>query len=100
MKDSGRRTPRGAVRWSARDGSKPEGYLTPADADGLLHDLLARAPRRPTRSLRTPLTLRAACDEWLRRAEHDSEVKHSTLGDYGNVCARICRDLGAGTRGV
>ena len=102
VKDSGRRTARGAVRWSARDGSKPEGYLTPADADGLLHDLLARAPRRPTRSPRTPpagaLTLRAACDEWLRWAEHDSEVKRSTLGDYGNVCARICRDLGAGTR--
>ncbi len=41
VKDSGRRTARGAVRWSARDGSKPEGYLTPADADGLLQDLLA-----------------------------------------------------------
>ena len=102
VKDSGRRTPRGAVRWSARDGSKPDGYLTPADADGLLHDLLAHAPRRPTRSPRTPpaaaLTLRAACDEWLRWAEHDSEVKRSTLGDYGNVGARICRDLGADTR--
>src|SRR5665213_4203578 len=28
VKDSGRRTTRGAVRWVARDGSKPEGYLT------------------------------------------------------------------------
>jgi integrase len=102
VKDSGRRTTRGAVRWAARDGSKPEGYLTPAEADDRLRDLLAGAPRRPARSSRTPaaasLTLRAACDEWLRWAERDSEVKHSTLGDYGNVCDRMCRDLGAATR--
>jgi integrase len=101
VKDSGRRTPRGAVRWSARDGSKPEGYLTPAEADGLLRDVLARAARRPSRpqtSSAGALTLRAACDEWLRWAEHDSEVKRSTLGDYRNVCDRICRDLGGGTR--
>jgi len=98
IKDSGRRTARGAVRWSARDGSKPDGYLTPIEADGLLLDLLARAPRRATRPDGPTLTLRAACDEWLRWAERDSEVKHSTLDDYRNVCTRICRDLGASTR--
>ena len=101
VKDSGRRTTRGAVRWAARDGRKPEGYLTQADADGLLSDLLAAAPRRlthPSAPAAGALTLRTACDEWLRWAERDSEVKHSTLGDYRNVCDRICRDLGAATR--
>ena len=101
VKDSGRRTARGAVRWSVRDGSKPDGYLTPTEADGLLRDLLARAPRRPARpavAAAAALTLRAACDEWLRWAEHDREVKRSTLDDYRNVCNRICRDLGANTR--
>jgi integrase len=101
VKDSGKRTARGAVRWAARDGSKPDGYLTPADAEDQLCELLARAPRRPSRP-KAPapdaLTLRAACDEWLRWAESDSEVKRSTLGDYRNVCDRICRDLGAETR--
>jgi len=97
VKDSGKRTPRGAVKWVARDGTKPEGCLTPADAEDMLRDMLATAPRHPVGRVRSSgalLTLREACDHWLRWAEADSEVKHSTLGDYRNVCDRICRDLG------
>jgi integrase len=33
----------------------------------------------------------------VRWAESDSEVKRSTLGDYRNVCDRLCRELGAET---
>ena len=101
VKDSGRRTPRGAVKWVARDGSKPDGYLTPADAEQLLRELLAAAPKRrvePRRSRAASMTLREACEHWLRWAQADREIKRSTLGDYGNMCDRICRDLGERTR--
>src|SRR5437899_12392033 len=50
VKDSGKRTPRGAVRWVTRDGPKPDGYLTPPDAEDLLKQILAAAPRRAARS--------------------------------------------------
>lgn len=100
VKDSGRRTPRGAVKWATRDGAKRDGYLTPAQAEDMLHAMLAEAARRPrkrTRASAKSMTLRQACDNWLRWAEVDSEVKRSSLGDYRNVCDRVCRDLGAGT---
>ena len=100
VKDSGKRTPRGAVRWVTRDGPKPDGYLTPPDAEDLLRQILAAAPRRAARSVAKAApstTLREACDEWLHWAERDSEVKRSTLGDYRNVCDRMCRDLGSET---
>ena len=100
VKDSGRRTARGATKWVARDGAKPDGHLTPSDADDLLRQMLADAPRRPTRNQKAPSrvgTLRACCDDWLHWAEHDREVKRSTLGDYRSTCERICRDLGAAT---
>ncbi|MGI8801440.1 MAG: site-specific integrase [Solirubrobacteraceae bacterium] len=84
-----------------RDGPKPEGYVTPAEAETLLRDLLGQAPRRVTprkvEQATAAFPLRAACDEWLRWAQSDSEVKRSTLGDYRNVSDRICRDLGPET---
>ena len=98
VKDSGRRTPRGAVKWVTRDGSKPEGYLSPADAEELLAEMLACAPRRrtaPANSRR--MTLREACDHWLAWARNDREIKRSSLDDYTNVCNRVCRELGAAT---
>jgi hypothetical protein len=33
VRDSGRRTPRGAVIWWAGNGSKPPGHLTPQEAE-------------------------------------------------------------------
>jgi integrase len=100
VKKSGKLTPRGAVKWLARDGTKPDGHLTPADAEDMLREVLATAPRRSTgraKSSATAMTLREACDHWLHWVETDSEAKPSTLGDYRNVCDRMCRDLGAGT---
>jgi integrase len=100
VKDSGKRSPRGAVKWVSRDGSKPDGYLTPVEAEDMLAQMLAAAPRRRLKRPGRPTTrmaLHEACDRWLRWAELDNELKRSTLGDYRNVCDRICRDLGAGT---
>src|SRR6185437_2903221 len=98
VKDSGKRTSRGAVRWVARDGSKPDGFLSPADAEELLAEILASAPRARRRPAGArQMTLREACDHWLRWAHEDRENKASTLDDYTNVANRICRDLGAST---
>jgi hypothetical protein len=47
--DSGKRTPRGAVIWRAGDRPEPcPSYLSPAEAEDLLRQILAAAPRRPT----------------------------------------------------
>jgi hypothetical protein len=49
VRDSGRRTARGAIVWWAANGSKPSAdHLTPAEADEALRELLADAVRAPT----------------------------------------------------
>ena len=49
VRDSGRRTARGAVVWWAANGSKPDAdHLTPAEADTALRELLDTAVREPT----------------------------------------------------
>ena len=66
IKDSGRRTPRGATIWRAGDGPKPDRtYLTPKEAADRLAELLAAAPR--DLEVGAPaVTWAEACDEWLR----------------------------------
>src|SRR5579862_7741135 len=75
VKDSGRRTPRGAIVWRARDGPLPSpDHLTPADAAAALRELLAAAPKRPTpvgQLTDGALTFGEACAEWLRYIEHE-----------------------------
>src|SRR5690242_710780 len=64
VKDSGRRTPRGATIWRANDGPKPDAsWLTPAEAEDELQQLLAQAPRTK-RADRSVITFEQACDEW------------------------------------
>jgi hypothetical protein len=49
LKDSGRRTPRGAVVWRAADGPKPDAtYLSPAEAQD---ELRKQAPAHRGRAL-------------------------------------------------
>jgi integrase len=97
VKDSGRRTPRGAVVWRAGDGPKPgPAWLTPRDAEAALADLLAAAPR--SLSVVAPHTFRDACEEWLRYVEHERQRSASTLRDYRNtVRLYLLPGLGAGT---
>jgi hypothetical protein len=91
MRDSRRRTPRGAIIWRAGDGPKPSPeYLTPRDADAQLAELLAAAPtrKRPSaRARRVPATVSFgdACAEWLRYVEHERRRAPSTLRDYRNA---------------
>jgi integrase len=102
VKDSGRRTPRGAIIWHAGDGPLPSpDHLTPADAATVLRELLAAAPK-----LATPVGQRAsgavtfgeACAEWLRYIEHERKRAPSTLADYrSSVRAWLLPGFGAET---
>ena len=88
VKDSGRRTPRGAIVWRAGDGPKPDrGYLTPKEAADRLAALLADAPRELEVGAPT-VTFAEACHEWLRYVEHDRQRTESTLRDYRNTVRR------------
>jgi integrase len=88
VRDSGRRTARGATIWRAGDGPKPDGrYLTPKEAADCLAELLADAPREL--KLAAPaVTFAEACDEWLRYVEQDRQRTDSTLRDYRNTVRR------------
>ncbi len=101
VKDSGRKTDRGATIWRSADGPKPdESYLTPDEATDALQEILAHAPRvasapAPPRSL---VTFEAACREWLRHLEHDKKRKPSTIRDYLNhVRTDLLPDFGSST---
>jgi integrase len=92
VKDSGRRTPRGAIVWRAGDGPLPSpDHLTPADAAVALRELLASAPTKPTPAgQRAPgaITFGEACAEWLRYIEKERKRTPSTLADYRS-CVRV-----------
>jgi integrase len=81
-------TPRGATRWRAADGPRPDGYLTPRDAEAALRDLLAAAPRSRPAPRVAVRTFGEACDEWLRYVEHDRGRRPSTVSDYRNTVRR------------
>jgi integrase len=102
VKDSGRRTARGAVVWRAADGPKPsEEFLTPSEAEDQLRGLLFEAPRLPTdprRRLPEDRTFGEACQSWLIYVEHDRARRPSTVKDYHNaVHCYLLPEFGAET---
>jgi integrase len=102
VRDSGRRTPRGAVVWRAANGAKPDpSYLTPAEADDALERLLAGAVREPTdprRKRREDHTFGEACDAWLAYVAHEKDRRPSTINDYRNAVQRyLLHEFGADT---
>jgi integrase len=84
VKDSGRRTPRGAVAWRAADGRKPDSsYLSPAEAEDLLRQILAGAPRRATRARPgTGTRFMDVAEDWMLHGERKRGLKRGTLRDY------------------
>ena len=87
VKDSGRRTARGAKLWRAGDGPKPDpSYLTPKEAADRLAELLAAAPRELSPGMH--VTFGDVCSDWLRYIEHDRQRTDSTLRDYRNTVRR------------
>jgi hypothetical protein len=84
VKDSGKRTARGAIVWHTANGPKPDpSYLTPADAADELRRILAGAPRASTtRGRRAGPSFEAVAWEWLEHRERKRGLKQSTLKDY------------------
>jgi integrase len=96
VKDSGRRTPRGAVIWRAGDGPKPTAeHLTPKEAAARLQAILATALRIV--DLRPECTLQQAVDGWIAARSTQRGLKRSTTMDYEDLFERLYRDLGADT---
>jgi integrase len=95
VRDSGRRTARGAVVWRSGDGRCPDGSLTPKMAEDALAALLDDARRRPRRRLiatREPEpaipTFGDAVAQWLRYLRVEKGRKRSTLRDARNAASR------------
>jgi hypothetical protein len=102
VRDSGRRTPRGAVVWRAANGPKPDpSYFTPAEAEAELERLLAGAVREPTDARRRRAqdhTFGEACEAWLAYVAHEKDRCPSTIADYRNTVRRyLLPEFGAGT---
>jgi hypothetical protein len=102
VRDSGRRTPRGAVIWRAANGSKPDpSYLTPAEAEDALQRLLASALREPTdpsKRRRQGHTFGEACEAWLTYVAEEIDRRPSTITDYRNTVRRyLIGEFGANT---
>jgi integrase len=102
---AGRREPeRGAPatrRWRAADGAKPDGYLTPQEAQERLESLLAaeRAKGPRARSGRAPArTFGDAVEAYLRYVEQVKKIAPSTLNDRRSVVrAHLLPAFGAET---
>ena len=97
VRDSGRRTARGAIIWRAGDGPSPTPkHLTPKDAEDELRAILAAAPQL---SVEQPVqrTLQDAVEAWMTERGSDRGFKRSTTMDYEDMFERLYRDLGAET---
>lgn len=93
VKDSGRRTRRGAVIWRAAAGPKPTPrHLTPNEAKEALADILREAPRQL--SVEAAGTLLDALEASFVERLRDGKIKASRRPDYEAIHGRLCRDLG------
>ena len=92
VRDSGRKTSRGATIWRAGHGPKPTpDHLTPEEAAAALRTILEGAPRERVIEIAdldgadATATFGDAVDAWLEYVEHEKQRKPSTLRDYRNV---------------
>lgn len=93
VKDSGRRTPRGATVWRAASGECPPGALTPKDAEARLEDLLAQVRERPSGEVIRPAVADAYAfaelvEDWLTYLEVEKRRRPSTIRDARNTARR------------
>jgi integrase len=100
VRDSGRRTPRGAIVWRAGNGPRPTPeHLTPKDAEDrlalILRELEAKSLVADVPTLDG--SLREAAEEWLAERISEKGLKRSTVAGYEDMFERLYRDHGADT---
>lgn len=100
VRDSGRKTPRGATIWRAGNGPRPTPeHLTPKDAEArltkILRDLESNAQAEDAQALEG--SLRQAAEGWLAERQSEKGLKRSTVAGYEDMFERLYRDHGADT---
>src|ERR1700752_4720342 len=81
VRDTGRRTSRGAIVWRAGDGRRPTlEHLTPQDAEARMEELLRECEARAeeTRRKETGRVLHQAAESWLSERQAERGLKRST----------------------
>jgi integrase len=100
VRDSGRRTARGAVVWRAGNGPRPTPeHLTPKDAEERLAAILRELESRPLvdDEQAGDGSLRDGAEGWLTERMSEKGLKRSTVAGYEDIFERLYRDLGADT---
>ena len=98
VRDSGRRTSRGAVIWRAGHGPKPSPeYLTPKEAQARLETILEELRAAAKVDQAAERTLQQAVECWLAERKGERGLKRSTIAGYEDMFERLYRDLGADT---
>jgi integrase len=98
VRDSGRRTSRGAVVWRTGDGPKPSpDYLTPDEAEERLGLILAELGAHVEAGSALVATLRMTCEGWMAERAGEKGLKRSTMAGYEDMFERLYRDHGADT---
>jgi hypothetical protein len=100
VRDSGRRTARGAIIWRAGNGPRPTPeHLTPKEAQAQLDDILGELANEATVSADPGEhgTLFQATQGWVAERARDKGLKRTTLAGYEILFERLYRDLGADT---
>jgi hypothetical protein len=98
VRDSGRRTARGAVIWRAGHGTKPgPEFLTPKEAEVRLETILEELRSATEVEQVVERTLQQAVEGWLAERKAERGLKRSTVAGYEDMFERMFRDLGAET---
>jgi integrase len=98
VRDTGRRTARGAIIWRAGDGPLPTPeHLTPQDAEDRLEAILRELAAEPREPAARSWTLLHATQGWVAERKVDKDLKRTTLAGYELMFERLYRDLGADT---
>jgi hypothetical protein len=98
IRDSGRRSARGAVIWRAGHGPKPSAeHLTPREAQACLETIIEELRAAAEVEHVAEHTLQQAVEGWLAERKGERGLKRSTIAGYEDMFERLFRDLGADT---